>query len=140
MTAANDLRVFPGRTRHMKNKDKVEFFVRTSTSGAIDTALSWLEADQGGTIELTGSEDGRYTVTVWKGYKGIRSWGAGILAADDTVLTTAKGIIPSIRDIDIGAGAADGTVELQWSKNTDLADADVEDGLAFFFWMELERP
>ena len=88
---------------------------------------------------LTATEAGRYTVQVWNGYKQVLSAGVIIIGPDDSAMTDAKGIINVLRDIDTGgSGAKDGTFELQFVQNTDLADDDVQDNATFKVWVDLE--
>lgn len=136
MAFADDRGIFSNVVKTKKRIERVWQYVVTTTNGTIGSDLD--EKDCGMSIALTASEAGRYTCTVWKGYKGIRAWGAGVLGPDDAAMTTAKGIIPVLRDVDIGGGANDGTVELQWCSNVDLADADVQDSAAFWVWFDLE--
>ena len=116
--------------------------VTTSTSGTISTSDI-----RGGacTIAKTGGKTGRYTITMVAGtdfaitdlvFLGLS---AQIIGPDDAALTASKGTIPITRDIDIGEGADDGTVELQWTVATATAQADteVQDAAGFTFELTL---
>lgn len=94
------------------------------TGGAITSQDS--SKDSGMTLVKTGSEVGRYTVTLDKNYNRLLSARGTVIGADDTAYTTANGIATFIRDDDVGRGAADGTFELQFYRTDTGADAEVE--------------
>ncbi len=133
-----DRRIVDQPIRGMKKQHRVSGDYTTTTSGTLSTTAFTGVADAGMLVAKTGSETGRYTVQVWEGFKRIAAWGASLVGADDTVMTDAKGIHAELRDIDIGAGAKDGTVEVQFSKNTDMSDAEVMDGSIIKLWFDLE--
>lgn len=115
--------------------------VVTTTSGTVGTT----DVRGGGVaVAKTGSETGRYTFTVTDAgdtaltdltFRGLY---ATIIGPDDTAMTTTKGLVPVIRDIDIGEGADDGTVNLQWVETvTANADTEVQDAAEFTFMLVL---
>lgn len=115
--------------------------VVTTTGGTVG---SYDVRGGGVTIAKTGSETGRYTFTVTDAgdtaltdlvFLGLY---ASIIGPDDTALTTTKGLVGVVRDIDIGEGADDGTVELQFVETvTANADTEVQDGASFTFLLLL---
>lgn len=133
MTTANDRRVFPNHGRTLKKTDRVELYIDTTTSGAIDTTNSRLEADQGASVARGAA--GRYDIQVWKGYKGIRSWGYALEAAGNN---HAEGHVADLENVDIGKNNADGTVSVQFKALADASDADVADAANIYIWFELE--
>ena len=106
---------------------KAAFFdVTTTTSGTIDTtnsAGSW-----GGTIAKTGSETGRYTITLGRSVTALAGAVVTLVGPDDAAMTDAKGMDWCLRDDDL---ATDGTIELQWLDADSAADADVQDAARF---------
>jgi hypothetical protein len=112
--------------------DEITFHSRlvTTTSGtlALTTAAvpTWTPAGQ--TAVKTGSEVGRYTITLPVDYKRLLQVIATVIGADDAAYTTAAGRGFFLRDVDIGQGAAVGTVELQFARDDTGADAELIDG------------
>jgi hypothetical protein len=116
--------------------------VVTSTSGTISTQ----DVRGGGVVVTkTGGKTGRYTFTLQAGtntpvtshiFLGLY---VNIIGPDDTAISNSKGIVPFIRDIDIGEGADDGTVEIQFVISTATAQADTElaDAAGFTFLLVL---
>lgn len=115
--------------------------VVTSTNGTISSQ----DVRGGGcTVTKTGGKNGRYTITLIAAndvaltdfvFLGA---GATVIGPDDAAYTTAKGLVPLIRDIDIGEGADDGTVEIQFVEpQTAAADAELMDAAAFSFYLLL---
>ena len=109
--------------------------VVTTTGGTIGS----VDVRGGGmTVAKTAAKTGRYTCTLIDAadtaltdlvFLGLY---AQIIGPDDAALTTTKGLVPVTRDIDIGAGADDGTVELQWVQtNAGNADTEVQDAAEF---------
>lgn len=92
---------------------------------------------EGATLVKTGSETGRYTLTLNRGKViefrgGFVSW----MAADDSAVSNTVGGSGAIvcRDDDI---SSDGTVELQFTRNDTSADAELPDGTVFHFLVAL---
>jgi len=115
--------------------------VTTTTSGTIGS-----QDCRGGscTVTKTGGETGRYTFQlVASGDVALTDYiflhaAATVIGADDTVYTTAKGIVALIRDIDVGEGADDGTFEIQFGEpETAMADAELMDGVGFSYMIVL---
>lgn len=121
---------------------KVAGRVTTSTSGTIAS-----QDVRGGAcvVTKTGGKTGRYTFTMQAGVDYaitalvFLSLVVNIIGPDDAAIANSKGIIPFIRDIDIGEGADDGTVEVQFviSTATGQADTELADGAGFCFEMLL---
>ena len=115
--------------------------VVTTTSGTVG---SYDVRGGGCTVTKTATETGRYTITLTDaGDTALTDLcflhaSATIVAADDAALTTTKGIHAVIRDIDIGEGADNGTVEIQFVETvTANADTDIEDAMSFTFMLVL---
>jgi hypothetical protein len=116
--------------------------VTTSTSGTISATDV-----RGGAcvVTKTGGKTGRYTFTMVAGQDFALTdlvflhLGVTIFGPDDAAITNSKGIIPFIRDIDIGEGADDGTVEIQFviSTATGQADTELADSAGFTFELAL---
>lgn len=111
--------------------------VVTSTNGTIASQ----DVRGGGcTVTKTAAKNGRYTLTLVASgdvaitdYIFLALW-ATVIGPDDAAYTTAKGAVPLIRDIDIGEGADDGTVEIQFMEpQTADADAELMDAAGFSF-------
>lgn len=114
--------------------------VVTSTGGTIAST----DIPGGGVaVTKTGSEVGRYTFAVTDAadtaLTGLRfvHLDVTVIGPDDTAMTDAKGVGKVIRDIDIGAGADDGTVEVQFQDADSAADAELQDGAEFTFMLVL---
>jgi hypothetical protein len=106
---------------------KCAFFdVTTTTSGTIDTTNS--RGSWGGTIAKTGSETGRYTITLGRAVGALGGATITLVGPDDTALTNGSGVIASLRDDDL---ASDGTIEVQFSDEDGLADTEVQNGMRF---------
>lgn len=107
----------------------------TTTSGTIDTG-----ATSGGvgisSVAKTGSETGRYTITLAAPFKKIDAMGYAIVGPDDTAMTDAKGIEAVWRDDDI---ATDGTIELQFIDGDSGADTELQDAAKVTFWLLLKN-
>lgn len=102
----------------------------TSTSGTI-TGTSDV---YGCTVTKTGSETGRYTITLNRATVKFMGGHASVVGPDDTAMTTTKGLVPVWRDDDL---ATDGTVELQFVETvTANADTELQDGASvrFMVW------
>jgi hypothetical protein len=107
--------------------------VTTGSGGAIASSDF-----RGGTIVKTASEVGRYTITVTgNAPKFLGLVGVTVIGPDDTAISnTAGGSGPTqARDNDIGTGAQDGTVEVQFTRNDTSADAELPDNTVFTVWV-----
>jgi len=113
----------------------------TTTSGAISgtTATGF-----GMTVVKTASKTGRYTCQLvnqdGSAADALAFIGAivNVVGPDDAALTTTKGLVAVVRDIDIGAGAQDGTVEIQFVQtNAGNADTEVQDGASVYITLLL---
>lgn len=113
--------------------DEVTFHSRlvTTTVGTLAATSgvanpTWTPAGQVAT--KTAAKTGRYTIALPVDYRRLLQVIATVIGPDDVAYTTAKGIDFFARDVDIGAGAADGTVELQFARSDTEADAELMDG------------
>ena len=108
----------------------------TTTSGTISGTTA---TGYGMKMTKTASETGRYTLQLIgsdgnaqdaKGFVGVI---VNLGGPDDAAMTDAKGIWQGVvRDIDIGAGAQDGTVEIQFQDADSGADTEVQDGALIY--------
>ena len=95
----------------------------TSTNGDISGTPDYYGISS---IVLTGSEAGRYTVTLPRASVKLAGVIATLVGPDDAALTTTKGLVAVVRDDDI---ATDGTCEIQFVETvTANADTDIQDG------------
>jgi hypothetical protein len=111
----------------------------TTTSGTLSTTAITSAAQAGFTLTKTATKTGRYTVTLHKNYPAVLWADAKLIGADDTAFTDAKGVIVGLRDFDSGEGAGDGTFEIQFTKNTDRSDAEVQDGAIILVKIEVRN-
>lgn len=119
----------------------VHAHVATTTGGT----LASTQTKQGMSLAKTGSETGRYTCQLLKS-DGSAADAVGFIGAivnlvgpDDAAMTDAKGIWQGVvRDIDIGTGALDGTVEIQFQDADSGADAEVQDGASIYVTLILQ--
>lgn len=106
--------------------------IATTTSG---TLASTYNHQYGLKLTKTGGQTGRYTL------QPIKSDGSNdnavawinsivtLVGPDSAALTTTKGLVSVMRDDDVGEGANDGTIELQFVQtNAGNADTEVQDG------------
>jgi hypothetical protein len=102
--------------------------VTTSTSGTISTQTGAKKA--GFTVAKTGSEAGRYTVTLLNPdgtaayYQELLACDVTLIGATDAAYTTAKGINKMLRN---DAVSTAGTFDIQLQRTDTAADAEVED-------------
>ena len=94
-------------------------------SGAVSSQDS--AKDAGFVVTKTAAKTGRYTLTFDKNYNRVEFIDARVIGADDSAYTTAKGIDFFLRDDDVGRGAGDGTIEIQFARSDTEADAAIED-------------
>ncbi len=91
------------------------------TSGAIDSSST-----KGFTIAKTSGETGRYTVTLNDKYNELKICNVVCVGPADAALTDASGIIVSLRN---DAVASAKTFDIQFSRNTTLADTNPTSGI-----------
>jgi hypothetical protein len=123
-------RVFQGTPQTLE-RGVVNLYGRftTTTSGTLSTTAITAARHAGFTLTKTSAKTGRYTVTLDKNYKELLWVDANLVGPDDSAFTDAKGQGVGIRNIDVSDGTTnDGTFEIQFRKNTDSSDAEVEDG------------
>lgn len=95
----------------------------TSTSGTISASSC-----DGFTVTKTATEAGRYTITLNQNYNKFLGVNTTQVGPDDTAMTDAQGLWSAlVRDIDVGAGANDGTFEVQFINSDSGADAELQD-------------
>ena len=93
----------------------------TSTSGTVSASSC-----DGFSVAKTGSEAGRYTVTLQDGYTALYGANVSVISAQaDTAYTTAKGLNSFIRNVDVVTAK---TFDIQFSRTDTAADAELEDG------------
>lgn len=133
-----DRRIANQPRRGNKKTESLAGDFTTTTSGTLSTTAFTSVADAGFLLTKTAGKTGRYTVQVWEGYKRLRSCVVTLTGTDDAALTDAKGANYRLRAIDIGLNNKDGTFEIQFIKNTDSSDAEVQDGAIIKIALELE--
>jgi len=97
--------------------------VTIGTSGAIDASSC-----KGFSIVKTGGETGRYTVTLNDKYSELKICNVVSVGPADAALTDASGIIVSLRNIAVDSAK---TFDIQFSRNTTLADTNPTSGIIF---------
>lgn len=106
--------------------------VVTSTSGTIASQTS-----KGFTVTKTGSETGRYTVTLADDYVALRGCNVMVVGADDTAYTSGKGLASFIRNVDVTTAKV---LYVQFADAaTPQADAELEDGAEFYIELLLKN-
>lgn len=112
--------------------DEVTFHSRlvTTTNGTLAATSgvanpTWTPAGQ--VAAKTAAKTGRYTITLPVNYRRLLQVIATVIGPDDAAYTTVKGVDAFVRDVDIGAGAQDGTVEIQFGRSDTEADAELMD-------------
>lgn len=106
--------------------------VVTSTSGAIAS-----QDCRGFSIAKTGSETGRYTVTLEDAYTALRMVTCVVEGAADAAYTTAKGLGYFLRNVDV---VTDKTLDIQFVDSASpQADAELEDGTSFYVEISLKN-
>lgn len=124
---------FDKRRTARKRTETLTTRITIGSSGAVS---SYTGTDI--TVVKTGSETGRYTLTVDKRYKSVVDPRAELILGDDAAATTAGGNMTFWRDDDIGRGANDGTIELQCARTDTTADANPTSGTVIIVNLELE--
>lgn len=115
--------------------------VATTTVGT----LAATQLNQGLKLTKTATKTGRYTCQLIKADgtadNAIRfiNLFVTLIGPDDAALTDAKGVWQGdVRDEDIGTGANDGTIEIQFVDADSRADAEVQDGSILYVTMFLQ--
>lgn len=103
----------------------------TTTSGTIGSS----DCD-GFSIAKTGSEAGRYTVTLGDKYAKLRGVSCAVKGAADAAYTTAKGIWMGL--IRNNAVATSKTFDIQFQRTDTGADAELEDAAEVFITIFLK--
>ena len=106
--------------------------VVTSTSGAISSQVS-----KGFTVAKTGSETGRYTVTLSEKYSSLRGCSVALQGAADAAYTTANGLGWFLRGVDVGASTP--LLYIQFYRTDTGADAEVIDAAEFYIELTLKN-
>lgn len=122
------------------NRKNVGFYfhrIVTTTSGAVDATASDQTADSGVTVGKTGSETGRYTITLPVPHRKLLGIIPTLIGADDAAYgAVTVGLMAIARDDDI---ATDGTVEVQFiGTNAGWADAEVANGASIMLTIVVE--
>jgi hypothetical protein len=106
--------------------------VVTSTSGTVSSQTS-----KGFTVTKTGSETGRYTVTLEDKYTSLRGCSVAVEGAADSAYTTAKGLNWFLRGVDVGAATP--LLYIQFNRTDTAADAELEDAAEFYIELTLKN-
>lgn len=106
--------------------------VVTSTSGAIDS-----QSCKGFSVAKTGSETGRYTVTLEDQYTSLAGLSVALVGADDAAYTTANGVQWFLRNVDVTASSP--SFDVQFVRTDTGADAEVIDAAEFYLEISLKN-
>lgn len=106
--------------------------VVTTTGGAIGSQDS-----KGFTVSKTGSEVGRYTITLEDKYTSLRGMTVALQGAADAAYTTANGIGWFVRGVDVAAATP--LLYLQFYRTDTGADAEVIDAAEFYIELSLKN-
>lgn len=106
--------------------------VVTSTSGAIASQVS-----KGLSVAKTGSEVGRYTVTLDDKYTSMVGCSVALVGAADAAYTTANGLNWFLRNVDVAASTP--AFDVQFARTDTGADAEVIDGAEFYIEVSLKN-
>lgn len=105
----------------------------TSTSGTIASSSC-----KGFSVAKTGSETGRYTVTLADTYYGLLSVVANIVGAADAAYTTAKGLTYILRNVSVNDSTP--TFDIQFNDpDGSAADAELEDATSVLLEITLKN-
>ena len=109
----------------------------TTTSGTVSSTLSDQTADCAVTVAKTGSETGRYTITLPTPHRKLLKVNANLVGADDAAYgAVTVGLMAIVRDDDV---ASDGTFEVQFiGSNSGWADAEIADGASVMLEIVVE--
>jgi hypothetical protein len=106
--------------------------VTTSTSGTIASTSC-----KGFSVAKTGSEVGRYTVTLADYYSGLLAVSVTLVGAADAAYTTAKGSVSFLRNVSVSSSAK--TFDIQFARSDTTADAEVLDAAVFYIQITLKN-
>jgi hypothetical protein len=103
----------------------------TTTSGTVGS-----QSCKGFSIAKTGSEVGRYTVSLEDQYMGLLGVSAIVVGPADAAYTGTKGLIPFLRNVSV----TDSTpgFDIQFAQAT-LADAELMDGAEVYIEISLKN-
>lgn len=101
-------------------------------SGAI-TASSC----KGFSVVKTAATTGRYTITLNDKYNSLKAIDIRSQGPADAALTSTSGIIASIRNVAVSSTIP--ILQVQFSSNTNLADADPTSGIVVYFEITLKN-
>lgn len=105
--------------------------VTTTTSGTIGS-----QDCRGFSVAKTGSETGRYSVTLEDNYPALRMVHAILEGTADAGYTTAKGLGYLVRNVDV----ANKTLDIQFVNGAQpQADAEVEDAAVIYIEITLKN-
>lgn len=105
--------------------------VVTGTDGAISS-----QDCRGFSVAKTGSETGRYTVTLEDAYTALRMVTCVVEGADDAAYTNAKGLAYLLRNVDVTAK----TLDIQFVNAAQpQADANLENSTSFYIEISLKN-
>ena len=122
------------------NRRNVTHFIHkvtTTTSGAVGSQDA--PGVSGVVATKTATKTGRYTLALGSKFRVFLGGFVSLIGADDTAYTTQKGFGSFFRDNDIDGGAADGTVEVQFTRTDTEADTELEDGAVAIFHIFVEQ-
>lgn len=106
--------------------------VVTSTSGAIGSQES-----KGFTVTKTGSETGRYTITLDDKYQSLRGMSVALQGAVDAAYTTAAGLGWFVRGVAVSS--SNPLLYIQFYRTDTGADAEVIDAAEFYIELSLKN-
>lgn len=98
----------------------------TTTGGTLSTTAFTSAKLAGFTLAKVGSEAGRYRVTLQDKYNELLGVVAVVEGAADAAYTTAAGVTPLIRNVDVSAATP--ILDIQFTRQDTGADAEVIDG------------
>lgn len=106
--------------------------VVTSTGGTIASQVS-----KGLTVAKTGSEVGRYTVTLADKYSSLVGCSVALVGAADAAYTTANGLNSFLRNVDVAGSTP--SFDVQFARTDTGADAEVIDAAEFYIEVTLKN-
>ena len=107
--------------------------VVTTTSGTVGSTSC-----KGFSVAKTGSETGRYTVTLSDSYQGFLGCQVTLVGAADAAYTSAKGLVAFVRNVSVADSTP--TFQIQFcDPDGSAADAEVEDAAEFYLEITLKN-
>lgn len=106
--------------------------VVTTTSGTIGSTSC-----KGFAVTKTGSETGRYTVTLEDKYMELLACSVIVEGAADSAYTTANGLNSFLRGVAVGAATP--LFYVQFNRTDTAADAELEDAAEFYIEITLKN-